>query len=395
MDTAPTQDNPARDEEISLLELLIVLAKHKRMVIGLPLVAAVIAAGISMLMPNVYTATTRILPPQQQQSSAAAMLGQLGALAGGAGAALGIKNPNDLYMGMLNSRTLADSLIQRFKLTERYGAKKLDDARSTLGGLTSVSAGKDGIISISVDDKDPKFAAELANAYVDELYKFTQTLAITEASQRRLFFEKQLKQAKDELANAEVAFKQTQERTGVLELDAQGKAMIESLGAIRAQIAAKEVELGALKTFATEQNPEYILVQQQLSGLRAQLAKLEHGGESGLIPTGKLPEAGLENIRRLRDVKYYETLYELMAKQYEIARVDEAKNVSMIQVLDKAVPPDYKTKPKRSMIVMLTAVTVGFLAILIALLRESMSKPRRSPELNTRIERLSASLKWR
>ncbi|MEW5771860.1 MAG: Wzz/FepE/Etk N-terminal domain-containing protein [Pseudomonadota bacterium] len=395
MDTAPTQDNPARDEEISLLELLIVLAKHKRMVIGLPLVAAVIAAGISMLMPNVYTATTRILPPQQQQSSAAAMLGQPGALAGGAGAALGIKNPNDLYMGMLNSRTLADSLIQRFKLTERYGAKKLDDARSTLGGLTSVSAGKDGIISISVDDKDPKFAAELANAYVDELYKFTQTLAITEASQRRLFFEKQLKQAKDELANAEVAFKQTQERTGVLELDAQGKAMIESLGAIRAQIAAKEVELGALKTFATEQNPEYILVQQQLSGLRAQLAKLEHGGESGLIPTGKLPEAGLENIRRLRDVKYYETLYELMAKQYEIARVDEAKNVSMIQVLDKAVPPDYKTKPKRSMIVMLTAVTVGFLAILIALLRESMSKPRRSPELNTRIERLSASLKWR
>lgn len=373
------------DDEINLLDLLIVLAKHKKMILGLPFAAAVLVAGISLTMPNIYTATTRILPPQQQQSSAAAMLGQLGALAGGAGAALGIKNPNDLYVGMLKSRTVADNLIQQFKLTERFETEKQDDTRKVLETITAISAGKDGIISIEASDEDPKFAADLANAYVSELYKLTQNLAVTEASQRRLFFEKQLKIARNELAGAETAFKQTQEKTGVLELGAQGKAMIEAVGEIRAQIAAKEVQLSAMRTFATEQNPDFVRAQQELAGLRGQLAKLERGGEAGLVPTGKLPEAGLENIRKLRDVKYYETLYELLAKQYELARVDEAKNASIIQVLDTAVPPDRKSKPKRALMVILTALAVGFMAVLWAFIKEAGEKARRDPEQAQRL----------
>jgi uncharacterized protein involved in exopolysaccharide biosynthesis len=218
---------------------------------------------------------------------------------------------------------------------------------------------------------------------------------VTEASQRRLFFEKQLKKAKDELAGAEVAFKQTQERTGVLQIDAQGKAMIEAVGAIRAQIAAKEVEMGAQRTFATEQNPDYLRTQQELIGLRAQLGKYEKGGESDLLATGKLPAAGLENIRKLRDVKYYETLYELLARQYEMSRVDEARDASIIQVLDKAVAPDRKSKPKRALIVILTAFGVGFLAILIAFVRESMGKAKQDPEQASRLANLRASLRWR
>jgi uncharacterized protein involved in exopolysaccharide biosynthesis len=264
-----------------------------------------------------------------------------------------------------------------------------------LDKVSSITAGKDGIISIEVDDENPKRAADMANAYVDELYKLTQNLAVTEASQRRLFFEKQLKKAKDELAGAEVAFKQTQEKTGVLQIDAQGKAMIEAVGAIRAQIAAKEVEMGALRTFATEQNPDYLRAQQELIGLRAQLGKYEKGGESDLLPTGKLPEAGLENIRKLRDVKYYETLYELLAKQYEMSRVDEARDASIIQVLDKAVSPDRKSKPKRAVTVILTAVVIGILAILIAFLRESLGKARQNPEQAMRLANLRDSLGWR
>lgn len=383
------------EEEISLLDLLIVLAKYKKLILGLPLAAAVLVAGITLLMPNIFTATTRILPPQQGQSTAAAMLGQLGALAGAAGSSLGIKNPNDLYVGMLKSRTVADNLIARFKLMERYETKKQDDTRKALTEVVNINAGKDGIISITADDEDPKFAADLANAYVEELYKLTQNLAVTEASQRRLFFEKQLKKAKDELAGAEVAFKQTQEKTGVLQIDAQGKAMIEAVGAIRAQIAAKEVEMGALRTFATEQNPDYLRTQQELIGLRAQLGKYEKGGESDLLPTGKLPEAGLENIRKLRDVKYYETLYELLARQYEMSRVDEARDASIIQVLDKAVPPDRKSKPKRALIVILSAVAIGFLAILIAFVRESMSKAKQDPEQASRLANLRDSFRWR
>lgn len=383
------------EEEINLLDLAIVLAKHKKTILGVPFAAAILAAGISLIMPDIYTGTARILPPQQSQSAAAAMLGQLGALTGGAGAMLGMQNPNDLYIGMLRSRTVADNIIGHFKLQEYYEQELLSEARKQLEEVTNISAGKDGIIVIEVDDEDPKRAADMANGYVDELYSLSQVLAVTEASQRRHFFEKQLKQAKEQLANAETALKQTQESTGVLEVSEQGKAMIEAVGAIRAQIAAKEVELGAMRTFATAQNPNYKRAQQELAGLRDQLAIMEKGGESGLVPTGKLPEAGLENIRRQRDVKYYETLFELLAKQYEIARVDESKYASMIQVLDKAVVPDNKTKPRRALIVILAALSTGFLTVLWVFIKEASEKAKRDPKQAESMVMLRKSLTWK
>jgi uncharacterized protein involved in exopolysaccharide biosynthesis len=312
-----------------------------------------------------------------------------------AGSSLGIKNPNDLYVGMLKSRTVADSLIARFKLQVRLETNTMVETRKALEKRVNISAGKDGIISIEVDDEDPQFAAELANAYVDELYKLTQTLAVTDAAQRRLFFEKQLKQSRDTLATAELAMKRTQEKTGLLQLDAQGQAMISALGEVRAQIAAREVQLSAMRSFATEQNPDYIRTQQELAGLKAQLAKLEKGGDADLLPTGKLPEAGLEYVRSLREMKYAETLFELMAKQYELARIDEAKDASLIQVLDKAVPPDRKSKPKRSLIVILTALAVGFMALLLAFVREALEKSRNDPVQAGRLAELRRLLKWR
>lgn len=393
--TRATTCQSINDDEINLLDLAIVLAKHKKILLGVPLAVAFLVAGISLIMPNIYTGTARILPPQPSQSTAAAMLGQLSALAGGAGASLGIKNPNDLYIGMLRSRTVADNLISRFGLLDYYEVELLSIARKRLKGVTNISDGKDGIIVIEVDDEDPKRAADMANGYVEELYALSQTLAVTEASQRRLFFEKQLKQAKEQLANAETALRQTQESTGVLEVSEQGKAMIEAVGAIRAQIAAKEVELGAMRTFATVQNPNYQRAQQELAGLREQLAIMEKGGESGLVPTGKLPEAGLENLRRLRDVKYFETLFELLAQQYELARIDEAKDASIIQVLDKAVIPDRKTKPKRAIIVILSAIVTGILTVLSIFIIEASEKARRNPEHAERIATLRKFLAWK
>lgn len=392
---SPSPTPEPEEDEFNLLDLAIVLAKHKKLILGLPLAAALLMAAISLTMPNIYTGTTRILPPQKQQSSAAAMLGSLGALAGGSGGALGLKNPNDLYVGMLKSRTVADNLISRFKLKDRYEREKNDAVRKALGRVTIIEAGKDGIIVVNVSDKDPQFAADLANGYVDELDSLTKTLAVTEASQRRLFFEKQLKQAKDQLANAEIAFKQTQETTGVLELGEQGKAMIGAVGEIRAHIAAKEVQLSAMRTFATEQNPDYLRTQQELGSLQGQLAKMERGGESGLVPMGKLPELGLENIRKLRDVKYYETLFELLAKQYELARVDEGKDSAVIQVLDKAVPSDIKSKPKRAMMVIIVLLVVGFLTVLWVFMIEAHEKARRNPEQAKRLDAFLKHIKWR
>lgn len=381
-------------DEIDLLDVMIVLARHKKWIAGCTIGIGGAALVTSLLMTPIFTSSAKIMPPQQQSSGLAAMMGQLGALAGAAGGIAGLKNPNDLYVGMLQSQTVADHLISRFKLKERFETETLVATRNQLASVSNISAGKDGLINISIDDKDPKFAAELANAYIDELIKLTQTLAVTDAAQERLFYEKQLQTTKDKLAKAEVALKQTQEKTGMLQPDGQVQAIIANVAQLKATIAAKEVELVAMRSFATEQNPDYLRMQQEIQGLKAQLTKLEQGQpEAGgfMLPTGKVPQTGMEYVRKLRDVKYYETMFELLAKQYELAKINEAKDSSTIQVLDKATPPDWKSKPKRT-IITLTGVCLGFfVGILLALIRESCRKIHRDSD--GRWQTLSRNLK--
>lgn len=377
------------DDEISLLDLAITLAKHKKLILGVPLIAAVVVAVISFLIPNSYTATTQIMPPTQQ-SGASALLGQLGALSSLAGASAGIKNPNDTYVAMLKSRTVSDNIIKRFKLQVVYDTKYPSDTRKELEKVSSIISGKDGLIAIQVDDKDPKRAAAMANAYVEELQKLTQVLAVTEASQRRLFFEKQLIQSKQALTESEIALKRVQEKTGLIQLDAQAQALIKAGAELKGQIAMKEVELGALRTFATGNNPDYIRTQQMVGGMRAQLARIE----TGSVSTTKAPEAGLEYLRKIRDLKYAETVFELLAKQFEMAKIDEAKEGSMIQVLDKAVVPDRKSKPKRSLIILLATISTGFLSILWAFITEAIQNAKKDKESQAQLEALRNNLRW-
>lgn len=377
------------DDEISLIDLLLVVAKHNRFIIKFTLVVAVLAVAISLIMTNIYTAKTVILPPQQSGSSASMMLAQLGGLAGAAGGALGIKSPSDTYVGMMKSRTVADHLIESYKLKALYEAKTYESTRKSLADNTVITSGKDGFITIEFSDKDPKRAASIANAYVAELDHLNQTLAVTEAAQRRLFFEKQLMKAKEELANAEVALKQTQEKSGLVQLDAQGLAVIKSVADLRAQIAAKEVQLSGMRAFATSQNPDYRQAQELLAGLRAQLAKVERdtaeGNGSVLLPMKKLPESGLEYVRKMREVKYHETLFELLSKQLEMAKLDEAKQSAIIQVVDRAEPPEMKSKPRRSLIVIIATLMAFFLSVLIAFVREAMANAGQDPEQAKRL----------
>jgi tyrosine-protein kinase Etk/Wzc len=380
------------DDEVTLLDLLIVVAKHKMMIGRVMLGAAIASLIVSLLLSNVYTGTARLLPPEQRQSSASMLLGQLGGLAGLAGGSLGIKNPNDLYVGMLKSRTVADNIIERFELQKLYDKNTMVEARKALADNTTITAGKDGLITIEFDDEDPKRAAAVANAYVDELDKLTQSLAVTEAAQRRLFFERQLKQAKSDLAEAEVALKTTQEKTGLIKLDDQGRAIIEAVATLRAQISAKEVELRSMRTFATEQNSDYIRAQQQLVGLRAELVKLEQAkiadGGNILVPTGRVPQAGLEYLRKFRDVKYQETIFEVLAKQFEAAKIDEAKESAIVQVVDHAISPDRKSKPKRALIILLTTIAAGFAALLWAFVREARDRASQDPAQSVRLAAL-------
>ena len=381
------------------LDVLLFLAGHKRAVLGIPLIAALMAAVISLLMPNYYAAVTKILPPQQNQSSAAMALAQLGSAAGVPAPSLGLKNPNDLYVGMLKSRTVADRLIERFALRQLYERTTLQDTRRVLEQRTAISHGRDGIITVQFEDTDRGRAADITNAYIEELYKLTQTLAVTEAGQRRLFLEKQLKLARDALADAEVELKKTQEATGLIKLDEQGRAIIEAVAKLRAQIAAKEVEAVTMRAFATERNPAYVRSQQELAGLRVELTRLEKSTQSSnkegdiFVPTGKVPEAGLEYVRRFRDVKYYETVFDLLAKQFEIAKIDEARDTSIVQVLDRALPPEKKSRPHRALIVVVTGLAALLAALLWALLADAYRRASRDGEKLAKLERLKVLLR--
>ena len=383
------------DDEINLMDLLLVIAKHNRFIIKLTATVAVLSVVYALLQPNIYTAKTVILPPQQGASTASMLLGQLGGLAGLAGGAAGIKSPNDLHIGMLKSHTLADQMIARFKLQQKFKAKTMEATRATLAGGTVIASGKDGFITIEYSDKDPQFAATIANAYVEELDRLNSTLAVTEASRKRLFLEKQLKSARTNLDVAEIALKQTQERTGMIQPEAQSGALIAAVTNLRAQIAAKEVELAAMGAFATPQNPDYRQIQQVIVGLRVQLTKLEanSAGSDIKVPTGKLPETGLEFLRKTREFKYQETLFELLSKQFEIAKIDEAKDASLIQVVDKALVPEQKSKPKRSLIVILATMMAFFIGILLAFFREASARASLDPASAERMSLLRRYLR--
>jgi tyrosine-protein kinase Etk/Wzc len=393
-----SQNEPQSSTEagITLLDLLIVLAQRKTFVLGIPLLAAIAAAILSLLMPNIYTGVAKILPPQPSQSSASAVLAQLGAVAGLAGGVTGIKNPNDMYVGMLKSRTVAENLIRRFELNKVYETKYQSNTVKQLGAMSTITSGKDGIITITVDDKDPKRAADLANAYIDELYKLTGVLAVTEASQRRLFFERQLAQAKENLIRAEASARQSLEKGGITQVEGQGRAMVENIGRLRGQITVKEVQVGAMRAFAAERNPELLLAQQELEVMKRELAKMEGVGDvRGTGNSAVNSSRGIDSLSLLRDVKYYETIYDLLAKQYELTKIDEAKDSALIQVLDKAIEPDRKSKPWRALIVVLSTLAALIAAILWAFYREVTARAMLDPRHAPRLQTLQRYLSWR
>lgn len=376
---------------ITLMHVAIALALRKRLIAKVTLAATAMGAVVAFMIPNRYIAIAKILPPQQSQSSATAALlsslanSPMGALATSAGRDFGIKNPNDLYVGILKTRPIADALIRRFELQKVYHDKDMTSARKDLGERSDIVSGKDGLISISVEDTDKIRPAALANAYIEEVRNLTKGLALTEASERRIFFEEQLREARDELSNAEVVFKQAQQKSGMIQVDAQAKALIEGVGLLRAHLAAKQVELRALRSYATDQNAEVALVQQEIAGMEHELDRSERQGTGSSnydFSLKNVPESGLAFVRALREVKYRETLFELLTRQYEGARLDEAREAPLIQVVEPAIESDRATFPHRPVIIAFSGLFGCFAACLgiIFGMRETRAQedPRRS-----------------
>ena len=395
--------NSQADTEVSLLDITVLLVRHKRFIARFVLGAAVVSVVVAFLLPVRYEAKVMLMPPPQSSSIASALMGQLGnmgglgsltSLAGG----LGMKTPTDMYVSLLTSRTVEDAMIRRFNLMAEYKEKKMSDARKVFERRTSVVAGaKDGLIRITVEDRDQQRVAEMANGYVEEFRKLSASLAITEAARRRLFFDQQLQQAKDDLTASEEEMRKTQQSTGVLQIDSQARALIESVAALRAQVVAKEVQIQSMKSYAADDNPNLIMAKQQLAALQSQLEQLagshQDTGSDIVLSKGRVTEAGMEYIRRLRDLKYHETVFELLAKELEIAKLDEAREGEVVQVVDAAVPPDKKSSPHRTILVASFTVLAFFIAAGWVIVRERLT---RSFELPDNRERLEAIRKyWR
>jgi len=413
-DSIIVEDSASLDEgvttEVSLLDISVLLVRDRRFILRFVAGAALLSVIISLVLPVKYEAKVVLMPPQPQTSSMASALlsglgsvgsvgslGSLGSLAGGLGS-LGIKTQSDLYVSLLKTRTVEDAMIRRFNLMSEYRLKRMSDARKEFERRTTVLAGtKDNLITITLEDRNPERAAQLANGYVEEFRKLSASLAITEAARRRLFFEQQLQPAKENLAEAEEAMRKTQQTTGVLQIDSQARALIESAAVLRAQVTAKEVQIEAMRSYAAEDNPDLILVKQQLSALQKQLQQLAGSdrdpGSDIILSKGRVTGSGLEFIRRYRDLKYHETVYELLTKGLELAKLDEARQGEVLQTVDAAVPPDKKSFPPRTVIVVLSTVIAFLIAIFWITTREAMRRAFAAPENRRRLEAMK--LYWK
>jgi len=370
------------DSGIDLLDLALPLLQHWKLLVVAPLLAGALALGIAFVVKPTYTSRTVFLPPQQQQSAAASAIASLGALSSLVGSAAGVKSPAEQYVALLQSTTIANRLIDEFKLMQVYDEEYRFEARKELANNVRVTLGKkDGLITVEVDDTDRQRAADMANRHVDELRRLSALLALTEAQQRRVFFEGQLKKTRDELTTAQQALQASGFNPGALK--AEPKAAAEGYARLKAEVTAAEVRLQTMRSALSDTAPEVQHALATLVALREQLGK----AEAATTLTG-----GPDYISKYRDFKYQETLFELFARQYELARVDESREGALIQVVDVAKPAERKSKPKRGLIAVATTLATLLLLAGFVVTRHFWRQGAAQPERAAKLAQLRAAL---
>lgn len=382
----PTEPDP---DGINLLDYLEVIVRNWRMIIKTTCITAVLSVSTSLCLPNIYTATTLILPPQQDSSGLMGMLmGSANGMGGVAADLLGKGTPADMYVGMLNSETISDKIINRFNLMKLYDLKYRFDTYKLLHQKVDILVGKkDGIISISVEDKNPKLAAKIANAYVEELGILLVNLNSADAGQNRAYLEERLSKAKVDLENAGDALKQFQSKNKALDISDQAQGTIKGVANLEGLLASEEVKLAGLRRIFTDSSQEVKNQHSVIANIKTQIAKFEGSHSNSSIPgIASVPELEQKYLRLMREFKIQETIFELLTKQNEMTKLSEVKNISSLQVIQTAREPDKKTKPKRSLIVIVTTFAAGLGAVFYAFIRESYN--RLSPENRKRWDRI-------
>lgn len=396
-ETIPSSKDGGKMLGVTLIEALTQLAIKRWLIASVTAVATLMGLLCSLSLPTRYTSATTIMPPKQTQSMTSLLNSPMGggSMAEMSGGGLSLKDPNTIYIGLLESRPIADAIIRAYDLNGVYHSRDMTAARKELKSDTKVVSERSGFISVSVTDRDKKRATAIANAYTAELRVLTKSISVTEASKRRLFFEERLTDARKELTLAEASFQQLQQNKGLVELGSQGGVIIGSLASVRGEIAATEVQLETLRSYSTEHNPDVQLVERELSTQQGEAARLQkHGSSSDFSDLGlkDVPAAGLEYVRAQRELQYRQAYFDLLLKQYEAARLDESKDAAIIQVVEPAIEADRKSSPQRMLITLCSSLAGFFAACSYALILWWKTLAGGDPNLAAALQALKAAM---
>jgi uncharacterized protein involved in exopolysaccharide biosynthesis len=374
-------ENAPQLRELDLFGFAATVLRQLRFIAACGAVTFLVMLGFMLHVKPRYASTAVMIVPQGNTTSssleAQLSLNTLDLLGGG----------YELYSDIIQSRTVADQLIEDYKLKAVYGVSKDETAEAILGGLTKVQTQREGVIRVTVQDTDPQRAADLANDYLRQLDVLNSRLVLTSIHAQREYLEREMVNEKNALADAEVALKESEESTNGLTPESEANAGFNALVSTRAQLHVDEIRLAAMRTGETDSNPEVVRLKAEIAGLNQQLESLQRGADSteNGVATAKLPEKALAFIRRQRDVKFHEQIFELLEKQYESAKQQEAKTPSIVQVLDPAVPAFHKSWPPRTYYCILAAVcgTLGgvFLVLAWAFVMAYAKHPRNAEKL--------------
>ena len=386
------------DEEVNLLDYWRVVRMHARLIVVLCLVAVLATMGYSLSLPKIYESTATILTPDERGSSGLG-LATAAAASGIAQSIPGLLMPSmtpqrDIFVSILKSRSMAQDVVERFNLQQRYEAKFLGDAIRRLQQTTAVTLSRDGVISVKVEETDPQLAADLANFYVSNLDQMLTRFATTEAGKQRVFIAQRLAETERELRRAEEALRRFQETNRAIALQEQARGAVETAAQLKGEIMASEVQLEVMRKFATDANSDVVKLKRRIEEMKRQLAQMQYGkgwilpaedhnpGEPRneiYVPVVQVPELGVELARLTRDVKVQETIYTLLTQQLEQAKISEARNMPTVQMLDRAVPADRKSKPKIKLNMVIAGITSLFAGIFLAFFLEYLAGSQQSP----------------
>ena len=382
---------------IDMFPILLELVRGKWTILLSGLVCAVLAFLFLLRVHPTYKATTEIVPPAFNRSlTGASALAQAGGGSEISGLAamsspLMAKPQSDEFIAIMQAWPIQLAVAKQFHLEQVFHTRSEEDAATRFALMVTLTATKEGLITVDVVDTNPQRAADIANGYIDQTRQFLRNLSLSEIEQRREFFEAQLAKTKDDLAQAEINFEKLQQTSGMISMDTQAKTLLETAATLRAQVTAKEVQLESLRSYSTESNAQVQIAESELSALRGQLAEVESHGQGGLTGKGisTMPESEVAFVRATRELKYQESLYEQLMKQFEASRLDEARDAPIIQVIEPARTPLRKFGPRRLRDIRIAFGVGLLLGMVIVFLRRWMRNF--SPETRTKLQELKSA----